>query len=102
MIWNGKAVNRSSNCNPGSQSLRFENSLLVVQRSIRNNHILSQTHGVVRRRGAAGQKIAQQAVVTILYEIYEVDFQVFHRCSDRGAVRPRRWMRWVWDSIGSG
>ena len=32
MIWNAKAVNRSSKCNPGSQPLWFETSLPVVQR----------------------------------------------------------------------
>jgi len=32
MFWNVEAVNRSSNCNPGSQPLWFEKSLPVGQR----------------------------------------------------------------------
>jgi len=44
MIWNGKAVNRSSNCNPGSQPVWFEKSLLFGQRiGISNNRVLAQT-----------------------------------------------------------
>jgi hypothetical protein len=31
MIWNAKAVNRSSKCNPGSQTVWFEKSLPVIQ-----------------------------------------------------------------------
>jgi hypothetical protein len=44
MIWNAKAVNRSSKCNPGSQTIWFEKSLPVVQRkSLSNNRVLAQT-----------------------------------------------------------
>jgi hypothetical protein len=30
MIWNAKAVNRSSKCNPGSQTFTFGKSLAVI------------------------------------------------------------------------
>ncbi len=44
MIWNAKAVNRSSKCNPGSQPFWFEKSLPVGQRkSIANNRVVVQS-----------------------------------------------------------
>jgi hypothetical protein len=44
MFWNVEAVNRSSNCNPGSQTVWFEKSLPVGQRkSISNSRIFAQT-----------------------------------------------------------
>ena len=42
---------------------------------------------------ALEDKIVQQAVVTILNQIYEVDFQGFSYGSGRDATRTRRWMR---------
>jgi hypothetical protein len=41
---------------------------------------------------ALEDKIVQQAVVTILNQIYEVDFKGFSG-SDPGAARIRRWTR---------
>jgi retron-type reverse transcriptase len=42
---------------------------------------------------ALEDKIVQQAVVTILNQIYEVDFKGFSYGSDPGAARIRRWTR---------
>ena len=42
---------------------------------------------------ALEDKIVQQAVVTILNEIYEVDFRASPTGFDRDAARIRRWMR---------
>jgi hypothetical protein len=38
-------------------------------------------------------KIVQQAVVTILNQIYEVDFRAFRMGSGRDAILIRRWTR---------
>jgi len=44
MIWNAKAVNRGSKCNPGSQPFWFEKSRPVVQRkSLSSNPVVAQT-----------------------------------------------------------
>jgi hypothetical protein len=54
MIWNAKAVNHSSKCNPGSQPVWFEKSLLFGQRiGIPNNCVLAQTRE--SRTVSAGQ-----------------------------------------------
>jgi retron-type reverse transcriptase len=50
---------------------------------------------------ALEDKIVQQAVVTILNEIYEVDFKDYSYGSGRVATRTRRWTRWQWESRGS-
>ena len=42
---------------------------------------------------ALEDKIVQQAVVTILNQIYEVDFEAFPTGSGRVAARIKRWMR---------
>ena len=42
---------------------------------------------------ALEDKIVQQAVVTILNQIYEADFRAFRMGSGPGAARIRRWMR---------
>ena len=46
---------------------------------------------------ALEDKIVQQAVVTILNQIYEVDFQGFSYGFRRDAARIWRWMRCMWD-----
>ena len=44
MIWNAKAVNRGSKCNPGSQPFWFEKSRPVVQRkSPSSNPVVAQS-----------------------------------------------------------
>jgi hypothetical protein len=51
MIWNAKAVNRSSKCNPGSQTVWFEKSLHVGQReSIPHTRVLEATQADTWRR----------------------------------------------------
>jgi hypothetical protein len=56
---------------------------------------IPKADGRRRRLGIAAleDKIVQQAVVTILNEIYEVNF--------KGYSRTKRWMRWQWESRGS-
>jgi RNA-directed DNA polymerase len=64
---------------------------------------IAKADGRQRPLGIAAleDKVVQQAVVTILNEIYEVDFEGFRMASGRGAAPIRRWTRSVWDSIGS-
>jgi retron-type reverse transcriptase len=50
---------------------------------------------------ALEDKIVQQAVVTILNQIYEVDFKGFFTDSGPVAARLRRWTRCMWASTGS-
>ena len=42
---------------------------------------------------ALEDKIVQQAVVTILNQVYEVDFKAFRTAFVRDEVRIKRWMR---------
>ena len=53
------------------------------------------------RIAALEDKIIQHAVVTILHQIYEVDFKGFLTGSDPGAARIKSWTRWQWASNGS-
>jgi retron-type reverse transcriptase len=46
---------------------------------------------------ALEDKVVQQAVVTILNQIYEEDFRGTRMASGQGAVSIKRWMRCSWD-----
>jgi hypothetical protein len=71
MIWNAKAVNRSSKCNPGSQPFWFEKSLPVDQRkSITKPRFGANSLGSDRLRWSrigqiSGWESAEQANVSV-------------------------------------
>ena len=60
-------------------------------------------HSRQRRLGVAAleDKIVQEAVVTILNQIYGVDFKGFSYGFRPGRARIKRWTRWQWASDGS-
>jgi len=81
----------------GRSACRFAQSCssrCVSGATLTQSHI-PKADGRQRRSGIGSleDKVVQQAVVTVLNEIYEADFRGFRMRTGRDATRTRRWMR---------